>query len=102
MSQSLTRNYVHIVFSTKFREQLIRDSIKIELFEYLGGVCKHLECNPIRVGGYKDHVHILCILSKKIALMVLLEELKKGSSKWIKTKGNHYTNFYWQAGYGAF
>lgn len=34
--------------------------------------------------------------------MKLLEELKKQSSKWIKTKGNEYSNFYWQDGYGIF
>ena len=40
--------------------------------------------------------------SKKITLVKLLEELKSHSSKWIKTKGEAYTNFYWQDGYGAF
>jgi hypothetical protein len=25
-----------------------------------------------------------------------------GSSKWIKTKGSQYANFYWQEGYAAF
>ena len=54
------------------------------------------------VGGYTDHVHILCKLSKKIALMNLLEELKSHSSKWIKSKGVAYENFYWQDGYSAF
>ena len=34
--------------------------------------------------------------------MKLLEELKKQSSKWIKTKGDEYSNFYWQDGYGIF
>jgi hypothetical protein len=32
----------------------------------------------------------------------LAEEVKKSSSKWIKTKGVHYSNFYWQDGYGGF
>jgi len=54
------------------------------------------------VGGYTDHIHILCMLSKKISLMKLLEEVKSHSSKWIKTKGPGYRNFYWQDGYGAF
>jgi putative transposase len=102
MPQSLTKVYVHLVFSTKNRYPFIDDSIKEELFSYLGGVCKELESSPIRVGGYSDHVHILCILSKKIALMDLLEEVKKRSSKWIKTKGEAYKFFYWQDGYGAF
>jgi hypothetical protein len=34
--------------------------------------------------------------------MKLLEEIKKQSSKWIKTKGNNYSDFYWQDGYGIF
>lgn len=34
--------------------------------------------------------------------MKLLEELKKQSSKWIKTKGKKYLDFYWQNGYGIF
>ena len=102
MSQSLAYNYLHITFSTRKRELLIKDSIKEELFNYLGGICKQMECNPIRVGGHKDHVHILCLLSKKIALVSLMEELKKSSSKWIKSKGDNFTNFYWQTGYGAF
>lgn len=34
--------------------------------------------------------------------MNLLEEVKKQSSKWIKTKGSAYSDFYWQDGYGIF
>ena len=34
--------------------------------------------------------------------MKLVEEVKSHSSKWIKTKGVDYSNFYWQDGYGAF
>jgi hypothetical protein len=34
--------------------------------------------------------------------MKLLEEIKKQSSKWIKTKDPSYSNFYWQDGYGIF
>lgn len=102
MAQSLSKVYIHITFSTKDRHHLIDEKIRESLFQYLGGVCKGLECNPVKVGGYTDHVHILCLLSRKIAQMNLLEELKKQSSKWIKTQGNAYSNFYWQDGYGVF
>lgn len=102
MGQSLVKNYIHIVFSTKYRQPLIDESIEDELFSYLGGICNKLEYNVVIVGGYKDHIHILCMLSKKIALSKLMEELKAHSSKWIKTKGDAYKNFYWQDGYGAF
>ncbi len=102
MPQSIAYNYLHITFSTKYREPLIDEAIEEELFKYIGGICKNLDCNPIKVGGYRDHIHILCVLSRKIALMKLLEEVKSHSSKWIKTKGDKYKNFYWQRGYGSF
>jgi putative transposase len=102
MGQSLVKNYIHIVFSTKHRQSLILPSIETELYSYLGGICNNLECQVVKVGGYKDHIHVLCLLSKKIALMKLVEQLKSNSSKWIKTKGNEFKNFYWQDGYGAF
>ncbi len=95
MPQSLVQNYIDITFSTKNRQPFIDKNISAELYSYLGGICKNLECNPIKVGGHKDHVHIICLLSRKIALMKLIEEHKSHSSKWIKTKGDNYKNFYW-------
>ena len=102
MGQSLVKNYIHIIFSTKYREALIRPPVQDELYRYIGGICNEMECPPIKIGGYTDHVHILTMLSKKIALMKLLEEVKSHSSKWMKTKGSDLKNFYWQNGYGAF
>ena len=34
--------------------------------------------------------------------MKLVEEIKKSSSKWIKTVDEKYKDFYWQDGYGVF
>ncbi len=102
MGQSLVKNYIHIVFSTKYCASIIDENIEGELYAYLGGICKKMECHPIKIGGYTNHVHILCMLSKKVALMKLLEELKSHSSKWIKTKDDKFKKFYWQNGYGAF
>lgn len=102
MGQSLVKNYVHIVFSTKYREALIYPPHEQELHAYIGGVCKELDCPVLIVGGYTDHIHILCMLSKKIALMTLVQKVKANSSKWFKTKDTRLANFFWQDGYGAF
>ena len=102
MGQSLVKNYVHIITSTKHRQPLITESIESELYAYLGKICKEMECHPIKIGGYTDHIHILCMLDKKVALMNLVEKAKSHSSKWIKTQGDEFLNFYWQNGYGAF
>lgn len=102
MGQSLVKNYIHLVFSTKHRQPLIYAPVEVELHNYLGGICNRLDCQVIKIGGHFDHIHILCMLSKKLALIKLIEELKSHSSKWIKTKGVGYEKFYWQDGYGAF
>lgn len=93
---------MHIVFSTKDRQPFIHPSVAPELYAYLGGICKNMESFPVEIGGSTDHVHILCLLSRKMALMKLVEELKSHSSKWIKDKGHEYRSFYWQNGYGGF
>jgi putative transposase len=102
MPQSLAYNYSHIIFSTKYRFPFIDETIANELFNYIGGICKDLDFNPIKIGGHKDHIHILCVLSRKSTLMKLIEEIKTHSSKWMKTKGEKYQDFYWQRGYGSF
>ncbi len=102
MPQSLSKVFVHITFSTKHRYPFIDENVKERLWGYLGGICRGLECNPIQIGGYDDHVHILCLLSKKITQIKLIEEVKKQSSKWIKTIDRSYSKFYWQDGYSIF
>jgi len=40
-------------------------------------------------------------LSKNIALSKIVEEVKKGSSRWMKERTDN-SSFYWQTGYSAF
>ena len=68
MGQSLVKNFIHIIFSTKQRTPLIHQPVQDELYSYIGGICKEMECSPIKIGGHTDHIHILCMLSKKISL----------------------------------
>ncbi len=100
MPQSLARNLIHLVFGTKSREPFIILAIRERLHAYLAGTANELGCPAIEVGGVADHVHILFVLSRTLTLIKLVEEIKKGSSKWMKENGE--PRFYWQNGYGAF
>jgi REP element-mobilizing transposase RayT len=103
MAQSLTRIYIHVVFSTKNRESfLANENIRNEMHAYLAAIMKQYNSPAIIIGGTADHIHILCTLSRTHTLAKLIGEAKRNSSKWIKTKGNEYANFQWQNGYGAF
>jgi len=102
MPQSLSKVYLHIAFSTKSRAPLIFSDIENELHKYIAGILKNLNCPPIKINGMQDHIHILCLLSRTITISDLLKEIKRDSSKWIKTKDKRFRTFYWQNGYGAF
>ena len=102
MGQSLVQNYMHLVWSTKYRQPLILPEIEESLHAYLASTCKQLDSPALKVGGYYDHIHILCRVSKNITIANLMEQIKKNSSKWIKNQDPKFSNFYWQNGYGAF
>lgn len=102
MGQSLVQIYVHVVFSTKNRRPLLRDSnSRVRMHAYLAGVCSNQKCPALIIGGVEDHVHLLCRLGKTIDIANLIRELKKESSQWAKTELK-IGDFYWQTGYGAF
>ena len=102
MSQSLVKNLMHLVYSTKHREQWIPKEHRNALFAYQAGIFKEWESPALAIGGVEDHVHALFALSKNHPLKKIVEEVKKGSSKWMKADGPQLPQFSWQAGYAAF
>ncbi len=102
MSQSLSKLYVHLIFHVKNNVGKIIQEDEKDLYAYIGGVIKLSKSIPIKINGTEDHVHVLCIMSKNISLADLLEDTKKNSSRWIKTRGIHYQNFAWQGGYAGY
>lgn len=101
MPQSLSRVLVHLVFSTKNREPFITSEVRPRLHGYIVGILQHLNSPSIQTGGVADHVHILFSLGRTSTQAGIVEEVKKGSSKWMKSDGGA-PEFSWQAGYGAF
>ena len=102
MSQSLSDIQIHLVFSTKHRAPMLSDSVREELHAYMVGVLKNLTSPVIALNSVTDHVHVLFSLGRTVSVAKVVEDLKKSSSKWLKTKGGGLEEFAWQAGYGAF
>jgi putative transposase len=102
MPQSLARLHVHLVFSTKNRVPWLQEPIRESVHAYLAALLKDIGCPAVLINSVEDHVHILFALGRTVALSTVVEQLKKASSKWIKTQGPNFAGFAWQAGYGAF
>ena len=72
------------------------------MYPYLGAVFREMGSPTLAGNGTADHVHVLFRLARTVTIADVVEEVKKRSSKWIKTKGPSFEHFQWQTGYGAF
>ena len=75
MGQSLVKNLVHLVYSTKYRKPWIPDEVGQRLFAYQAGIFKQWESPALVIGGVEYHVHSLFSLSKNYALKSIVEEV---------------------------
>ena len=102
MPQSLSKIYLHIVFHIKTTSPQIDEAHLERVHSYIGQLVNSTGCSVIRIGGIGDHVHVLCLLSRNETVSHLVEEIKRNSSRWIKTLGQEYECFAWQGGYAVF
>ena len=102
MAQSLSQIYIHLVFHTRNDGITLLEEDCPKMFAYLDGIIVNKGAMVIQIGGRPDHIHILCTLPRTISVADFVEDIKKCSSKWIKTQHPRYAKFAWQGGYGVF
>ena len=102
MPQSLSNVYIHLIFSTKDRMPIINANVRPELHAYMATVLRNINSPVIVANSVEDHVHLLFKLARTVTVSRAVEDVKKSSSKWMKSKSVGLERFSWQSGYGAF
>ncbi len=102
MPQSLSQLYAHLIFSTKDRFPFLKDDIRGRVHGYLATVVRDMGSPFVVVGGVDDHVHILFDMGRIHAAKDFVEQIKRETSKFVKTLRPNLDQFYWQNGYGIF
>ena len=102
MANTYTQLYIHLVFSPKNREALIKKEWKDELEKYITAVVQNREHKLLAIGSMPDHIHIFIGYNLNETIPVLVEDIKTSSNNWIKQKRLSKFKFEWQRGYGAF
>lgn len=102
MSQSLSANYIHVIFHVKTTSVAIQEHHQQDLNAYVVSTIKHMKHTPVQVNGVRDHIHLLLRLNPTVALSFFVEQIKIATSIFLKTLNPEYKDFAWQAGYGAF
>jgi putative transposase len=103
MPQSLANILLHIVFSTKHRAAWLQNpKLRQDLHAYMASIFQACDSPALIINGTADHLHALCVLSRKWSVSNLVQEIKTQPSKWLKTQGPGFDDFHWQQGYGVF
>ncbi len=102
MANTYTQIYIQIVFSIKWRQNLIQKTWKDEMYKYICGIVNAKEQKVYAIGGVADHIHILVSIKPNILISDLVRDIKSNSSKWVNEKGFVKEKFQWQEGFGAF
>lgn len=86
---SVSRLVVHLIFTTKYRRKLIDGYMIGQLREAFLSSCEKLECKLIEMDGECDHVHLLVAYPPKLAVSILVNNLKSVSSRYIRQLNTH-------------
>lgn len=97
----LTKIWIHLVFSTKYRHPHLTEEIRQKLFDHIreNAISKKIHLKSIN--GYVDHVHVLLRLKPTQTLSKTVQLIKGESSYWINSNKFTREYFEWQDEYFA-
>jgi putative transposase len=99
MSHSYSNNYVHVVYSTKDRKDLIPTGFEKQLYSFIASIAREHKIPLLAAGGMPNHTHLLFLLPANISLASAINLFKTNSSRFLH---EYVHGFQWQNGYGAF
>ena len=101
MRSSYNKLFVHIVWSTWKRWNLIHPKIESNLQKILKSKTEEKKSQLIMFGCTENHVHLLVQIHPTICVSDLVKHLK-GSSSYLISQGLSRNEFFrWQGGYAA-
>ena len=99
-THSHSKLFVHLVWSTKMRLDLLPAHVREILDNTLAQTAMKTDCTFIEWGGTRDHLHLLVRYRPDISVAELVRRIKSAMSHRIRESG--HPEFEWQAGYGAY
>jgi REP element-mobilizing transposase RayT len=102
MPNTYSKMYCQAVFAVKYRQALILDSFKSELYGVIGNLINETGAKTLIINGHFDHVHCLFQFFPKQAVSEIMKSSKSKSSKWLNEKKYLENRFEWQSAFGAF
>lgn len=101
MSKTFHSLWVHLIWSTKYRQPLILPSLKYKLYDKMRDISRDKGYHLDFVNGVEDHVHLLMGLKPAHSIPAIVQNLKGITHDWIRDEKLSEEYFHWQDGYAA-
>lgn len=86
---SISKLVVHLIFTTKYRRNLFDERMIEQLRDAFGSAAGKLECDIIEMNWEPDHVHLRVAYPPKLAVSVMVNNLKSVSSRLLRQQNTH-------------
>jgi putative transposase len=102
MSHSYNKIWIHAIWSTKDRNQLIHKNIEYKLYQFISEQLHEQGCVVSVINGMPDHIHCLFLQSPQKSIAEIIKQIKGSSSHFINQNDFMKEKFSWQTGYAAY
>ncbi len=102
MAATLSKIWIHVIFSTKDRKQLITTKLERRLYAYIRKQLYEIGCTLNIVNGSSDHVHCLFLMNAQVSVAETVKHIKGSTSHFINYNNLTDEKFSWQTGYTAY
>ena len=83
---SVTKLFVHLVFTTKYRRKVMTPEILEEMKTVLSLAAQKIGCQAVEINGEADHIHLLLLFPPSLSISSLVNTLKAVSSRMIRAR----------------
>ena len=105
-SHSIHQLHVHVVWSTKYRYEVLRGDIQIRCRDLIRQSCDSLDIQILKGVVSKDHIHLHLSYPPKLSISEILKRLKGRSAKillmeYTELRKRYWGGHLWSIGYGS-
>ncbi len=105
-SHSVHQLHVHIVWSTKYRFQVLKGEIQIRCRDLIRQSCDSMDVQVLKGVVSKDHVHLHLSYAPKLSISEIVKRLKGRSARILleefgELRKRYWGGHLWGIGYGA-
>ena len=105
-SHSVHQLHVHVVWSTKYRFQVLKGEVQIRCRDLIRQTCDTMDVQILKGVVSGDHVHLHLSYSPKVSVSDIMRRLKGRSARILmeefgELRKRYWGGHFWGIGYGA-